>query len=202
MPISSGSVTPAEDDARSVARAHKVTKLPPLRLPMSADRRTPPFFYPAVVPPRWCGTLDTGAERSVALRDATGFPALGSSAVRRPGRSSETAGPPVALPAPARGFRAGSVLSLSSTPAAISQPPPSSRPSAFSAAAAATAAAFRPCVLHSAPRSSTIGSTPAPNFSSSLLRPSCVHTLSLYLSLSLLFFFRVPTRPRDRCSSR
>lgn len=51
-------------------------------------------------------------KRSVALRDATGFPALGSSAVRRPGRSSETAGPPVALPAPARGFRAGSVLSL------------------------------------------------------------------------------------------
>lgn len=42
---------------------------------------------------------------------ATGFPALGSSAVRRPGRSSEIAGPPVALPAPARGFRAG-VLSL------------------------------------------------------------------------------------------
>lgn len=68
-----------------------------------------PFSPAAVATPRTL-LLSTGEIGRSVVR-ATGFPALGSSAVRRPGRSSETAGPPVALPAPARGFRAG-VLSL------------------------------------------------------------------------------------------
>lgn len=73
-----------------------IFRVPSLSLP---PRLQPPGHY-------YCLLM---RDRSVVR--ATGFPALGSSAVRRPGRSSETAGPPVALPAPARGFRAG-VLSL------------------------------------------------------------------------------------------
>lgn len=97
-----------EEDAK--CRAHQGHEAVCLRSIGATPLPHLPFFYPAVVPPR-CTRYTRCGSVGRTVRNTTGFPALGSSAVRRPGRSSEAAGPPVALPAPARGFRAG-VLSL------------------------------------------------------------------------------------------
>lgn len=94
-------------DSRSCLSVLFIVDVPPPDFPYFS--RSLPFSPAAVATPRTL-LLSTGEIGRSVVR-ATGFPALGSSAVRRPGRSSETAGPPVALPAPARGFRAG-VLSL------------------------------------------------------------------------------------------
>lgn len=94
-------------DSRSCLSVLSIVDVPPPDFPYFS--RSLPFSPAAVATPRTL-LLSTGEIGRSVVR-ATGFPALGSSAVRRPGRSSETAGPPVALPAPARGFRAG-VLSL------------------------------------------------------------------------------------------
>lgn len=93
--------------SRSCLSVLSIVDVPPPDFPYFS--RSLPFSPAAVATPRTL-LLSTGEIGRSVVR-ATGFPALGSSAVRRPGRSSETAGPPVALPAPARGFRAG-VLSL------------------------------------------------------------------------------------------
>lgn len=143
-----------------------------------------------------------------------GFPALGSSAVCRPGRSSETAGPPVALPAPARGFRAG-VLSLLSTllqrrsvslllprgllPFPLPPPPP---PPPTPSSTPALRASFRVAQLHRR-------CTPAPNFSSRssrLLRFSRLRLLRFLSSSCRSPYFRscvlYDDKTRDHCSSR
>lgn len=80
--------------------------------------------------------------------------------------------------------------SLSSTPAAISQPPPSSRPSAFS-----VARLLHPCTtalrapLRSASRRATSRSSAVPNFSSCISRPRFRRIFSPDLSF---YFFLLP----------
>lgn len=150
------------------------------------NRATPPhfpFFYPADVPPR-CTVYSVWIGRSYCEM-RTGFPALGSSAVRRPGRSSETAGPPVALPASARGFRAG-VLSLlySGDQSASSF---LERPSAFSAARLPSP---RYGFARSAPLRAVL------NFSSRIPRPLRISS-PIYLSLSLFLLLPCPMRRQD-----
>lgn len=108
-------VTPKEERTQSVVRT-KVTK----RSARRSQSGSPPlpllsFFLPRDCHSSFCADTRYTSDRSAVTGGETrpGFPALGSSAVCRPGRSSETAGPPVALPAPARGFRAGVRESLS-----------------------------------------------------------------------------------------
>lgn len=93
--------------------------------------------------------------------------------------------------------------SLSSTPAAISQPPPSSRPSAFSAARLLSIPALHPTALRAplrfTSRRTTSRNSVVPNFSSYIPRPRLRRiSRPTFLSSFLSFFYiagnRLPMR--------
>lgn len=97
------------------------------------NRTTPPhlpFFYPAVVPPR-CTVYSVWIGRSYC-ETRPGFPHSARPRFVVPGEALKPPGLRWHCPRPPGD--SAQACSLSSTPVAISQPPPSSRPSAFSAA--------------------------------------------------------------------